>query len=54
MEMIDGGERDDEVLAVPIDDPRFDEIKDLADVNKHTIKEFTHFLKPISKFKKNK
>ena len=52
MEMIDGGERDDKVLAVPIDDPRFDEIKDLADVNKHNIKEFTHFFETYKKVQK--
>ena len=52
MEMIDGGERDDKVLAVPIDDPRFDEIKDLADVNKHTIKEFTHFFETYKQVQK--
>lgn len=49
MEMIDGGERDDKVLAVPVDDPRFDELKDLADVNKHNIKEFTHFFETYKK-----
>ncbi|MEI9966214.1 MAG: inorganic diphosphatase [Candidatus Moraniibacteriota bacterium] len=43
MRMIDGGEGDDKVIAVPKSDPRFDEIKDLADINKHTIKEIQHF-----------
>ncbi|MEK7099930.1 MAG: inorganic diphosphatase, partial [Patescibacteria group bacterium] len=41
--MVDGGERDEKVLAVPKDDPRFAEINDLADVNKHTLKEIAHF-----------
>ena len=49
MEMIDGGERDDKVLAVPVDDPRFDDIKDLADVNKHFVKEMTHFFETYKK-----
>jgi inorganic pyrophosphatase len=49
MEMIDGGERDDKVLAVPVDDPRFDEVADLQDVNKHNIKEFTHFFETYKK-----
>lgn len=52
MEMVDGGERDDKVLAVPIDDPRFDEIKDFGDVNKHTIKEFTHFFETYKQVQK--
>lgn len=41
--MVDGGESDAKVLAVPCDDPRFKEITDLTDVNKHTLKEISHF-----------
>ncbi len=41
--MIDGGESDAKILAVPCDDPRFKEIVDLTDVNKHTLKEIAHF-----------
>ena len=41
--MIDGGESDAKVLAVPCDDPRFKEVQDLEDVNKHTLKEIAHF-----------
>jgi inorganic pyrophosphatase len=52
MEMIDGGERDDKVLAVPVDDPRFDDVKDLSDVNKHFIKEMTHFFETYKKVQK--
>jgi inorganic pyrophosphatase len=44
MHMIDGGDGDDKVIAVPKDDPRWEEVKDLADVNKHTVKEIRHFL----------
>lgn len=49
MEMIDGGERDDKVVAVPVDDPRFDDVKDLADLNKHFVKEMTHFFETYKK-----
>lgn len=49
MEMIDGGERDDKVVAVPVDDPRFAEIQDLADLNKHFIKEMSHFFETYKK-----
>lgn len=49
MEMIDGGERDDKVVAVPVDDPRFAEVKDLADLNKHFIKEMSHFFETYKK-----
>jgi inorganic pyrophosphatase len=41
--MIDDGDSDAKIIAVPDKDPRFDEVKDLADVNKHTIREIEHF-----------
>ncbi len=43
MHMIDSGEADEKIIAVPVEDPRFDSIKDLADINKHTVKEIEHF-----------
>ncbi len=49
MEMTDGGDRDDKVIAVPIDDPRFSEINDINDLNKHFIKEATHFFETYKK-----
>lgn len=49
MEMIDGGERDDKVIAVPVDDPRFDEVRDLGDLNKHFLKETVHFFETYKK-----
>ena len=41
--MVDGGDKDEKVLAVPANDPRFNDIQDLSDVNKHTLKEISHF-----------
>ena len=41
--MVDGGDPDEKVLAVPSDDPRFAHVKDLADVNPHVLKEISHF-----------
>ena len=49
MEMIDGGERDDKVIAVPVDDPRMDDIKDIGDLNSHFEKEVTHFFETYKK-----
>lgn len=43
MHMTDSGEGDDKIIAVPVDDPRWDDIKDLPDINKHNLKEFKHF-----------
>lgn len=49
MKMIDGGEGDDKVIAVPCDDPRFENMKDLADINPHTLKEIEHFYSTYKK-----
>jgi len=43
MHMVDGGDSDDKVIAVPMNDPRWDHVQDLDDINKHTIKEIEHF-----------
>ncbi len=44
MRMIDSGEGDDKVIAVPKSDPRWEGVKDLSDINPHTVKEIQHFL----------
>ncbi|MEX0934721.1 MAG: inorganic diphosphatase [Candidatus Paceibacterota bacterium] len=44
MKMIDGGDSDDKLIAVPVEDPRFNGIKDIGDVNEHQLKEIKHFL----------
>ncbi len=49
MNMIDGGEGDDKIISVPCDDPRWDDVKDLADINKHTLKEIEHFYSTYKK-----
>lgn len=49
IKMIDSGEADDKVIAVPMDDPRWKEVKDLQDINPHTLKEFEHFLTTYKK-----
>jgi len=49
MNMIDGGEGDDKIIAVPCDDPRWNDVKDLSDINKHTIKEMEHFYSTYKK-----
>jgi len=49
MNMIDGGDADDKVIAVPTDDPRWDETRDLGDINKHTLKEIEHFYSTYKK-----
>jgi inorganic pyrophosphatase len=41
--MIDSGEKDEKIIAVPVGDPRFDTVWDIADINPHTLKEIEHF-----------
>ena len=41
--MVDSGEDDAKIIAVPTHDPRFDHVQDLQDINKHTLKEIEHF-----------
>lgn len=43
MHMTDSGDSDAKIIAVPAKDPRFDDIKDLTDLNTHSLKEFKHF-----------
>lgn len=43
MDMIDGGESDAKIIAVPTEDPRFDHVNDLSDIIPHTLKEIEHF-----------
>jgi len=49
MEMVDGGERDDKVVAVPVDDPRFENVRDIGDLNPHFQKEMSHFFETYKK-----
>lgn len=49
LEMIDSGDSDYKIIAVPIDDPRWDTVKDLKDVNPHTLKEIEHFFATYKK-----
>jgi len=51
MEMIDSGESDYKVIAVPVEDKRWDDVKDLGDLNKHTLKEFQHFFETYKSLK---
>jgi inorganic pyrophosphatase len=43
MNMVDGGDPDEKIIAVPVEDPRFSHVEDIADVNPHTLKEIEHF-----------
>lgn len=49
MKMIDSGDRDDKVIAVPCEDPRWKDVKNLSDINPHTLKEIEHFYSTYKK-----
>jgi len=49
MDMIDDGESDNKIIGVPTKDPRWDEVRDLSDINKHTLKEIEHFFSTYKK-----
>lgn len=52
MGMNDSGEEDDKIIAVPVDDPRWADVKDLKDLNTHTLKEIEHFYSTYKKIQK--
>ena len=41
--MVDDGDSDAKIVAVPVGDPRWNNVHDLSDVNPHTIEEIEHF-----------
>ncbi len=49
LNMIDSGDSDAKIIAVPVEDPRFDHVKDITDVNQHTLKEIEHFYQTYKK-----
>jgi inorganic pyrophosphatase len=49
MDMIDSGDSDAKVIAVPTEDPRFSHVKDISDLPPHFIKEAQHFYENYKK-----
>lgn len=43
MEMLDAGEVDNKIIAVPVADPRFSDVQSLDDVGEHKLKEIQNF-----------
>lgn len=52
LDMIDDGESDAKIIAVPVKDPRWKEVKDLSDINPHTIDEIKHFFETYKQIQK--
>lgn len=51
LEMTDGGESDSKIIAVPVSDRRWEDVQTLEDLNKHTLKEYRHFLETYKALK---
>jgi inorganic pyrophosphatase len=51
MDMTDSGESDFKIICVPVDDKRWDDTQDIGDLNKHNLKEFTHFFETYKELK---
>lgn len=51
MEMVDTGESDPKIIAVPVNDKRWESVQDLSDINPHTLKELQHFFETYKHLK---
>lgn len=54
LDMIDGGEGDAKVLAVPTKDPRWKNTKDISDLEPHFLEEIKHFFTVYKDLQKKK
>jgi inorganic pyrophosphatase len=52
LEMIDGGDRDEKILCVPDNDPRFAQVESLKDVAPHRLDEIAEFFKTYKNLQK--
>jgi inorganic pyrophosphatase len=52
LEMVDGGDRDEKILCVPDKDPRFANVKSLADVAPHRLDEIAEFFRTYKNLEK--
>ena len=43
LRMVDDGEKDEKIITVPVEDPRFDSVQDLSDIEPHILKEVKHY-----------
>jgi inorganic pyrophosphatase len=52
LEMIDGGDRDEKLLCVPDEDPRYASVKSLEDVASHRLDEIAEFFRTYKNLEK--
>ncbi len=51
MDMVDGGQPDHKVIAVPVHDKRWEDVQDVDDLNRHTLREIQHFFETYKALK---
>ncbi|MFB5661628.1 inorganic diphosphatase [Alteribacillus sp. HJP-4] len=54
LNMIDDGEEDQKLLAVPVEDPRFKDVHSIDDVPSHKLEEIAHFFETYKDLQKKK
>ncbi len=52
LEMIDGGDRDEKILCVPNDDPRYKNVNSLKDIAPHRLEEIAEFFRTYKNLEK--
>ncbi|MHB0865667.1 MAG: inorganic diphosphatase [Minisyncoccota bacterium] len=52
LHMVDSGEADEKIIAVASGDPRYEDVKDIADANQHVLKEIAHFFATYKQIQK--
>ena len=52
LEMIDGGDRDEKILCVPAEDPRYDHVKSMKDIAPHRLEEIAEFFRSYKNLEK--
>ncbi|MEM6836759.1 MAG: inorganic diphosphatase [Cyanobacteria bacterium P01_C01_bin.120] len=52
LEMIDGGDRDEKILCVPAEDPRYTQVSSLDDVAAHRLDEIAEFFRSYKNLEK--
>ena len=50
--MVDGGDRDEKILCVPAEDPRYNEVKSLKDIAPHRLEEIAEFFRTYKNLEK--
>ena len=50
--MVDGGDRDEKILCVPAEDPRYKEVKSLKDIAPHRLEEIAEFFRTYKNLEK--